>query len=453
MSLLRTASFTVALVLSAFGGAASAEFDLEKTKRVLEREVDGLLTRGTASVSIALVREGEIVWTAAYGHSNVFARTKATPETIYVTGSTFKAVTATALMQLVERGKIALDDRVNDHLSDTQIEDDPTRPVTIRHLLSHVSGLQPGANTVGVWDRELPMSLEELTSKLRAVRPPEEKYEYNNYAYGAAGYLIEQVTGVEYEAYVLEHILQPLGVETAGPVRPTPEMVERMALPYFPTPGGPRPVAQTSFDVYPAGDIYLTASDMARFLGAHLNGGAFGGGRILTAASVAECHRHQFFDYGLGWGVGRGENANLISHGGGVSGFTTTMIGDLEAKVGAYVMSNSGDVSRLGKLAIRLLRGEEVEERKTVVVAPEKLEAYVGEYRISPRFTLTVTHEGEQLFVQGTNQNRHELFAVSDTKFFLKAVEADVTFDPDQHGAVDRLVLRQGGDHVGRRIE
>ena len=86
------------------------------------------------------------------------------------------------------------------------------------------------------------MRLAELPGAVRAVRAPEELYEYNNYGYGILGYLVERISGQDFEDYVVEHVLAPLGIETPGPVHPTPEMVERLALPYEATPEGPRPV-------------------------------------------------------------------------------------------------------------------------------------------------------------------------------------------------------------------
>ena len=445
----------VVLALHPFAAAQDATYDPERAKRVLTQLVQRKLDQGVASILIALVRGDEIVWTAAFGHANVRMQVPATTETLYVTGSTFKAVTATAILQLVEQGLLDLDDPINDHLGEQAVEDLEERPVTLRHLLSHTSGLTSGANTKQVWSRSLPMRLAELPGAVRAVRAPEESYEYNNYGYGIAGYLVERASGQDFEDYIVEHVLTPLGIETPGPVHPTPEMVERLALPYVPSPDGPRPVAQTFFDVYPAGDIYLTAEDMARFLGAHLNGGTFQGARILSAESISEAHRPQFFDYALGWGTDPNAR-NLISHGGGVSGFTTHMLGDLEAKVGAYVMSNSGAMDGIARAAVALLRGEDVwvpPKRLAVSVEADVLEAYVGRYELSPELVFTITREDAQLFLQATDGQRHELPSASPTEFFLTSADADVRFLRNGSGVVDRLVFLQGAEYTAKRIE
>ncbi len=336
------------------------EFDLDRTKEVLGKLIEQELASGVVSISISLVRGNEIVWKAAYGYANNYTKTPATPETIYVTGSTFKAVTATAILQLVEQGKCKLDDPVNQYLGDVQIDDNEERPVTIRHILSHTSGLTSGARTVNLWRRSLPATLDEMTKQLKSIRPVEEKYEYNNFSYGMVGLLVEKISGMSYEDYVVKKILAPLGVKTSHPIEPDAEMVERMALPYMKTSKGtPMPVSQVRFDVYPAGDVYLTAEDMARFLAAHLNGGEFRGACILNSKSIKEAHTKQFFDYGLGWVLGESKDGHtLIQHSGGVPGFRTHMAGDVDAKVGVYVMSNSGDMAPIARAAISLLRGE-----------------------------------------------------------------------------------------------
>jgi len=349
-------------------GLAQQTFDLERAKPVIEQAIRAELAKGTSSVSIALVQGDRIIWTAAYGYANATTRTPATPLTVYSTGSTGKSITATAIMQLVEQGKINLDAPVNQYLTTTRVMDrvqvlQADEPVTVRQLLSHTSGLSCGVRTVPVFSRTLPPDLAALTGRTHSVRKPEEKYEYCNAAYGIAGYLVEQVSGQEYEKYIVENILKPIGVETPAPVRPTALMADLLAQPYSRGDGNkPSPVARVFFDVYPAGDMYMTPADMARYLGAHLNGGVFGGRRILSEASILEMHKDQSptiqESYGFGFMVSTAPNGNtIITHGGSVPGLNAHLIGDLNARAGVYVMSNSGGVSNIGRVALELLRG------------------------------------------------------------------------------------------------
>src|SRR6476659_10312740 len=123
--------------------AQSGRFDLEKTKTVLTGVIEKTLAEnGVPSMSIALVRGDSIVWKAAFGYSNMRSRTPATTETLYSTGSSFKSVTATAVMQLVEPGKLKLDDPINRYLGESPVKDQSDKPVTFTHILSHWSGLK-----------------------------------------------------------------------------------------------------------------------------------------------------------------------------------------------------------------------------------------------------------------------------------------------------------------------
>jgi CubicO group peptidase (beta-lactamase class C family) len=435
--------------------AQDGEFDLEKTKTVLsELILKALQERGVPSVSIALVRGDEIVWKAAFGFANVRTQTLATPETIYCTGSTFKAATATALMQLVEQEKCRLKDPVNNHLGDVRVQDrlQSEKQVNIRHILSHWSGLLPGAETKPIWGRELPKTLAAMTATLYSIRAPEEKWEYNNYAYGMAGLLVEKISGDEYETYMVENVLKPLGVETPHPVFPSPEMVELMALPYMPggADGPPKPVAQVHYDVYPAGDIYLTAEDMARFLGAHLNGGVFNGNRILSEESVEEMHTAQLGgDYGFGFGVKKAENGHtIISHGGGIPGQSSHMMGDVDAKVGVYMMSNSGVPTSIAQAAIQLLRGEEYippEEREYISVDQDVLDTYAGKYDLMGEIVLDVISEDGKLFLQMPDEPSAELLAETEARFLVKGTDYVLAFVTDDSGNVSHIAFEAGG--------
>jgi CubicO group peptidase (beta-lactamase class C family) len=429
--------------------------DLERTKTALTGMIQEVMDKqGIPSVSIALIEGDEVVWTDAFGYSNVRTRTAATPETIYSTGSTFKSVTATALMQLVEQGKCTLDDPVNRHLGDLGIQDriQSEQPVTIRHILSHWSGLLNGTNIKPIWGRELPMTLEEITSKLYSIRAPEVKWEYNNYAYALAGLLVEKISGMDYETYVVENILKPLGVETPHPVAPSPEMVELMALPYRPggADGEPTPVPQHHYDVYPAGDAYLTAADMARFLGAQLNGGEWGGRRILSEESVREMHTPQFGGYySLGFAVRTADNGHtLVSHSGGIRGQNSYMVGDVDARVGVYIMSNSGVPSWIGEAAIALLRGEEytpLEDREYIEVDPEILAPYAGKYDLAGRLTFEIVVEDNQLFVIMPGMGKIELLAENESRFWLIREGWVYSFVAGDQGSIDRIDFESDG--------
>lgn len=445
-------------------GNGTGRFDLQKTKTVLSGIIEKTLAaQGIPSMSIALVRGDSIVWKGAFGYANMRTRTPATTETIYSTGSSFKSVTATAIMQLAEQGKLKLDDPINNYLGDSKVQEQPDKPVTFTHILSHWSGLRSGAETQPIWGRKLPKTMEAFTTALTPVRAPETKWEYNNFAYGTAGLLVQKISGVEYEQYMLDNVLKPLGVATPHPVYPSPDMVERMALPYAAggSLGKPDPVPQVHFDVYPAGDIYLTAEDMARYLGAQLNGGVFQGKRILSEESVKAMHQPRFGgDYGFGFWMVKDSSSGhtLIHHGGAIAGQRAFLIGDLDAKVGVYYMTNSDFLpdgtppaqSEIVYAALKLLRGERYvprPPRKGIVVDASVLDSYVGTYTLG-RQSLVVSRAGKGIALQQNGQaGRNELLAETSTRFFQQGSGMVFSFE-SADGKVARLVVEAGGQRL-----
>src|SRR6188508_3161194 len=145
--------------------------NLERVIPELEPEIQRALIEGKIpSCSIALVSGDKVIWTGAYGYSNLWARTPATPSTVYVIGSTFKAMSTVALLQQMEQGKFKLDDKVNDYLTDFKIQnEDAKNPVTFRHLLTHTSGLPGGFGAFPVWGDTVPPPMAEYLSKALVI--------------------------------------------------------------------------------------------------------------------------------------------------------------------------------------------------------------------------------------------------------------------------------------------
>jgi serine-type D-Ala-D-Ala carboxypeptidase/endopeptidase len=444
---------------------APAQFDLQKTKAVLTELIEKTLDEsGVPSISIALVRDDKIVWKAAFGYANVRTKTPATPETLYNTASTFKMVTATGIMQLAERGKIKLDHPVNRYLGEYPVQDrmQSEKAVTFTHILSHWSGLttfpkRGEAAMKSIWSGEMPRPIAQVIPELYSIRPPETKYEYNNYGYGLAGFLLEKISGVEYEKYICEHVLKPIGVATHSPLHPSPEMVEVMALPYEVQKKQPRPAPQVQVDVSPAGNAYLTAEGMARVLGAQVNGGVFQGQRILSEDSVKQMHEPRFGgNYGFGLNVRKlPGRPTMIRHTGRLPGMSSIAMGDTDAHVGVYYMANATDVSfKIADAAIALLRGGPYPpaERQSIKVEPQTLDRYVGSYELGSD-VFEITREEGSLFVQKNKNKKSELSAETSTSFFIKGESATVVFETNPAGEIDRMSIHESDwqTKVGKR--
>src|SRR5215469_3685651 len=189
----------ISLAVATF--ASGQTVNVDRVVAELEPEIQRTLLAGNIpSASIALISGDRVIWTNAYGYSNLWARTPATPNTVYLIGSTFKAMSTIALLQQMEQGKFKLDDRVSDYLTDFKIQgEDPQHPVTFRHLLTHASGLPADFGPVPVWGDGAPPALEEyLRKSLKVAKPPMTSVVYSNMAYTLVGYLVQKFSGVPY---------------------------------------------------------------------------------------------------------------------------------------------------------------------------------------------------------------------------------------------------------------
>ena len=326
------------------------------------------------SMTVAVVKDDRVIWTNGYGYANMWARTPAVPSTIYVIGSTFKAMSTVALLRQMERGKFSLDDPVNQYLRYFRIRNEiPERPITFRHLLTHTSGLPPDFTPYPVWGDESPPPIEEyLAASLRVESAPEEKVVYSNMAYTLVGYLVQVLTGEEFRKHIKQQIFKPLEMSSTA-FEPTPEMTERLAVPYIvdPNTGSLVPTERLRATEWPAGIVYGTVLDMANWLLVNLNEGTFKGHHLVDAETLELMHTRQYdalkgrisdlwggeeAGYGLTWWTEVRGEAQYFAHSGSVPGFTAFLQGNKDQRLGVAILSNGNSAHKhLIKLADRIM--------------------------------------------------------------------------------------------------
>ncbi len=333
--------------------------DVGRVVTQLEPEIDKTLLEGKIpSATVALVVGDRVVWVGAYGQTNLWARTPAVPSSVYLIGSTFKAMATVALLQLMEQGKFKLDDKVSAYLTEFKIQgEDPAKPVTFRHLLTHLSGMPGDFGPFPVWGETAPPPLEEyLKTSLKVVRPPLQKEEYSNMAYGLIGYLVQKLSGVPFKKYVTENLFKPLEM-TSSVFEPQGELEERLTIPYVPDEktGRLTPAVRLKASVWPAGIVYGTVLDQANWLMMNLNGGVFKGKRVISEATLEQMFTRQYDQFkgpvenlwggpeagfGLTWWVDTRGGEHYFAHSGSVPGYTAFLLGNRERKLGFAILTN-----------------------------------------------------------------------------------------------------------------
>ena len=397
------------------------------------------------SGSVLVARDGEILLDRGYGLANREWNIPNDGDTKFRLGSVTKQFTAVAVMILHERGLIDLDAPVKTWLPDAPATWDG---VTVRHLLTHTSGL-PNFTDFDDYEpaKTRPATLDGLIARFRD-RPldfqPGEGWAYSNSGYVVLTAIVEKAGGASYADFVAANLFQPLGMGDSG-YDSHAAILPHRASGYAPTAGGIVNADYVDMSIpQGAGALYSTTRDLLKW-----EQGLFGG-RLLSPASLTVLTTPVRNRYAFGLMVSHAGGNTMIGHSGGIEGFNTAMVWDPDRRMTVIVLGNlngPGPDQVAGSL-MALARGETVilpNERQAVVVAPEVLRAYEGVYELAPTFAIAISVVDGKLMAQATGQDAFELQAESDVRFFLTVVDAQITFTRDAAGAVDGLVLHQGG--------
>ncbi len=418
-------------------------------------------------ISVAVVENGEFVWSAGFGMADLENSVPATSQTLYRLASISKSITATAAMELWEQGKLELDTPVQKYCP--AFPQKPW-PITTRQLLGHLAGIRYYRVP------ELPYSESESDPEVGNTRhfengieaglkffaddpldaQPGTHFNYSTQGYTLIGCAIEGASGKKYEDFVRDQVLLP-----AGMVQTLPD--DRFAIIpmrtrfYSKDKSGAVVNAEFLDSSYkiPGGGWLSSAPDMARFEVAILND------RLMKRATRDIMWTPQMpsdglgrMVYGLGWQAGTTHGVGDVGHGGSQQGTSTMMLIAPEARAGVVVLINS-DAAGSSELAAQLLEivlGLPPGGHKEITVDPQLHDSYAGSYEVSS-VTISIVREGEHLFAQMSG-HKNQIFPESVRNYFFKAFDAQITFVTDGTGRATELILHEGGtDLRAKRIK
>ncbi|MEC9488963.1 MAG: serine hydrolase domain-containing protein [Halanaerobium sp.] len=346
---------------------------------------------------VSIVKGGEILLARGYGYADLERKEKVSPErTLFRPGSISKLSTWTAVMQLVEEGKIDLDADINTYL-DFQIPATYDEPITMRNLMTHTPGFEDQG--IGVFARSLQDILplgEYLAYNIPArVYPPGKIIAYSNYGASLAGYIVERLSGMAFTDYTRDNIFKPLDMNSTTFSQPVPQDLQPdLATGYSYQNGKYLAREFELLQSYPAGSLSTTAVDMAHFMIAHLEEGWYQENQVLQKDTMAEMHTRQFSQNQElpGWTLGFGEmelnNKRLITHGGDTFYFHSGMFLLPAEDLGIFVSYNCDTAAPARNNFI-----EAFMDRYYPVNPPEEIEppanfqeraaAFAGEYKMA----------------------------------------------------------------------
>ncbi len=382
---------------------------------------------------------------------------KVDEQTVFEIGSITKAFTGTLLADMVLRGEAALDDPVQKYLPPSAKM--PTRgdkQITLRDLATHRSGLPRLPDNLEPADSANPYAdytekrLLDFLGSHELARDIGEKNEYSNLGVGLLGYALSRRAGKTYEQLVVERICTPLGMKNTR-ITLTDEMKSRLAMGH----SDGKQVKNWDLDALAgAGALRSTPLDMVNMIEANLK---------PSDTPVSKALQFSYKDrmktatpdlsVGLGWHIWNKHGTEIIWHNGGTGGYRSFCGFAPEKKLGVVVLTNSDtDLDVVGLHALEP-KFELPAVKKTAKVAGAAMDDFVGYYELQPEIIIHITREGDQPFAQLTGQPKFAMFAESDSKFFFKVVDAQISFVRGADGKVDHLILHQNGNHKCEKLK
>lgn len=403
----------------------------------------------------------------AYGASDRGDPRALDDRTVFEIGSMTKVFTSLLLSDMVQRGEVKLDDPVAKYLPPTvTVPQRGGKQITLIDLATHSSGLPRMPNNFAPKDLGNPYadySVDQLYGFLSGytlTRDIGSQYEYSNLGGGLLGHALARRAGVDYETLVRQRITGPLAM-TDTVITLSPELRARLAKGHTATLG---PAANWDLPTLAgAGALRSDAKDILTFLGAELGYADTPlKGAMKAQLGVSRPAGAPNLTVALGWHVlsPPGKDA-IVWHNGGTGGYRTFMGFDAKTGVGVVVLTNASTPAGGDDIGFHILGGAPLSvpppppvARHAITLDPKATAKFVGRYQFAPNVFLTITQDGGRMFVQLTGQPAFEMFPEGPADFFLKVVDAQLSFQMTPDGRVSAATLHQNGrDQTAKRVE
>lgn len=403
-------------------------------------------------LSLAVVKDGKIVKAKGYGLANIELKAPATPETVYQLASVTKQFTATAIMLLVQDGKIGLDDKIGQYVDKTP---DSWKEITIRHLLTHTSGIKDYLNELRENSRQdtTPEKIIGLVTGLPLNFAPGEKWSYSNTGYVLLAMIVHKVSGKPYDLFLGERVFKPLGMNSTRRSS-LDDVIPHRAGGYV--WNGSR--WQNSIYLNPTlwdngdGGMLSTVLDLAKWDAALYGESVLKDSTKQQMWTAVKLTAGKDFNYGFGWGLDKVRGHRLISHSGGRPGTSTNFSRYVEDKLSVIMLTNTGaNIPRLCAGIARFYLPDLLPPRPPAMkIASTLLAGYAGRYEVANNRMLTLREEKGRLVEQYPGLG--EWLPETETTFVSEDMPVRITFDRNTQGEVTGMTWKteQGERKVPR---
>lgn len=421
----------------------------------------------TPGGAILVMRDGEVIYKHAFGMANISHGVPFSAETPTNIGSTSKQFTAFAIGLLEEQGLLSLDDDIRDYIPGLP---DFGEPVRLWHLISHTSGYREYLNTLVMSGRYLGdhMSLDEVVPMLQ--RQPELQntpggmYNYNNTGYALLAMVVEKATGEAFPEWMKENVFLPLGMYNTQVLEKSGQIIKGSAQGYSKDGNGNFYQTNDLNASMGPGGIYSTVEDLAIWV-KNFHKPVVGSRALIQKMQTPFIlNKGDTLHYGMGLIIDKLNGLKRVEHGGADIAHRSSFFMFPDVKGAVIVQSNSSAFP--GNIAVRVAevffadimdlepKADDVVDPEDFVFDIEKFDELVGRYELedAPGFILEFYREDDKMFTRATGQGSVEVFASSDSTFYITIVEASMTFHRNDQGEVDAMTLHQNGHHRANRI-
>ncbi|KQS33944.1 serine hydrolase [Dyadobacter sp. Leaf189] len=421
--------------------------------------------RQVPGLSLAVIQDGKIVKAKGYGFTDKTGKVPVTESTLFLAGSISKSVSAAGALFLVEKGKLSLDEDVNNKLKTWKVPENEfleDKKVTLRGLLSHTTGLTvsgfpgyPAAGSIPSVVQILDGTPPANTGPVRVDFVPGSQWRYSGGGYTVMQQMIIDVTGKSFPAFMQETVLAPINMRESTFAQPLPADKARLTATAHTSD---RAMVEGRWHIYPemaAAGLWTTPSDLARFAISIQNGLAGKAGSVLSQSMIKQMLTDQKNNDGLGVFVeGTGKNLRF-GHGGRDEGFDALITAGAETGQGVVIMINANDNSRMVGQVLNAVaahyhwEGFPVSkpiQRIAASVTPSQTAAFEGRYELDNNRMIAFQFENNRLYSLTDNLPDEEFVPLSPTQFASTDRDAIVIFTPDANGKVTDFMWKTGND-------
>jgi CubicO group peptidase (beta-lactamase class C family) len=411
--------------------------------------------------AVDVVKDGATIYQHNYGLADVEHLVPITASTIFHVGSDSKQFTAFAVYLLAKEGRLSLDDNIRTYLPELH---DFGKPITIRHLLHHTSGLRDQWQllTLSSWREDDVITQQDVLDMIWRQRElnfaPGDQFLYSNTGYTLLGLIVERVSGMSLRQFTDERIFKPLGMDHTHFHEHYGDLVRDRAYSYDRRPDRSYAYVALSYSTVGPSSLFTTVGDLERWDENFYSGRVGGKNLLAQMQQKGRLNSGKDIDYASGLEIGEYRGLKTVYHDGGDAGFRSEILRFPDAHFSVIDLCNASDAGGRARQLAEMFLSSRMQpvppksEPTQFKIDPALLDAYVGDYQL-PRLVLRIVRDGDQLMVEALGlQEKVPIFPSSETEFFAKAFHAEVTFErPAGTDKAQSLTLHEGGDRYGMR--